>query len=437
MYSEETQGLLQESEILLKRFDKLHKFEDKYGITPPKESQELVESMQKLADSITDVAEPKTQDELIQSELKRGFNGEAVCLEKRLSGSLYDFDSILKIYSIPKEDITYLRTWLESNKDKTQETVERLFHSRDIEESELSLAVDIPNIARQGEEFAATNIQRYHKTLGKFLQSLTKVGAFLREIDAVATRESRSYFNSLTNRLAIGVQAICFEKEDGTLRIRDRELIQLYGHEGMGHALNYVVTRSAGLPYFLTQPSNLTSSTRESVAQFYENILLEDLKNSSETQKQLGIEHKFAEVYQEAKDTEQLRNYNKIITQYGISVLGDKSLGNPNDPASLRERAEKICEVAITRSYVHAWIQHHRHDFDSEGNLSLGLVGELRYCAKPVDRALQEFHSAGIKYDKEGRDIIDSTFLNGLWTPMGFVQNARIIAHSHKANNKC
>ncbi|MBI2631827.1 hypothetical protein HYW75_02385 [Candidatus Pacearchaeota archaeon] len=428
MIIEETERKIQDAETLLKKLERVEKFSNKYELTPSRETKKLVESMGLFADSIQKIENPTTLDLLFLSELKRRLDGEAAYLEHRLSGELYDFNTVVNILGIPQEDILFLRPWLEANKEKTQEAVERLFHSRDIEGYELPLASDIPSVRRQVEEFAGAHIQRYHKTLGKFFHGLTKVGAFLRDINAAPTTQERSYFNSLTNTLAISISSICFSKEDGILHVKEKELIRIYGHEGMGHALNYFITISNGLPYFLTHRSALTSSTAESVAQFYENVLLEDLKKSQETQRALGIEHKFAEIYQETKDTEQLEEYRKRIFQYGISVLGNKSLGEPNNPSVLKKKADLIYEVAIDKSGVQSWIQSNRYNFDSDGNLNPKLVSELRYCARPVHRALEEFIKCGINYDEKGRDIIDSTLLKGLWTPIGFVDNARLIA---------
>ncbi len=428
MLSQSNEANLKEAENLLKRLDGIQKFSNRYHLTPSREARILAESMQTLSDAIPEIVNPQNQEQLIQAELKRRLHGEAVSLDQTLSGKLYDFNSVIDILGIPQEDILSLRPWLEANKERTQEAVERLFYSRDIEGYELPLATDIPSVRRQAEEFAGAHIQRYHKTLGKFLQELSPVGAFLRDINAVPTTQDRSYFHTLTNDLAVSISAICFSKEDGTLHIKDKELIKIYGHEGMGHALNLVVTRSNGLPYFLTQPSALTVSTAESVAQFYEKVLFEDLKKSPEAQKALGIEHKYAEIYQEAKDTEQLEEYNKKMFQYVIKVLGDKSLGEPNDLAVLRRKADMLYEVAIDRIGVQGWIQSNRYNFDSEGNLDPRLVGELRYCARPVERGLEEFSRIGINYDKKGRSLIDSTFLNGLWTPIGFVDNSKLRA---------
>ena len=421
-------NLLEEAESLLEKLNRMQKFTDKYSITPSKEARRLVDSIANLAESIPEIESPQNQEQLIQSELKRRLKGESVNIEHLLSGRPYDFKTITDILAIPDEDILSLRPWLEENKEKTQEAVERLFCSRNIDEYELPLASDIPSVRRQAEEFAGVHIQKYHKTLGKFLQGLTEVGVFLRDINAVPTTQERSYFDCLRNNLALSIPAICFSREDGTLSIRDKELISAYGHEGMGHALNFVITRSGKLPHFLTKNSWQNVSTAESVAQFYENVLIEDLKKSPETQRKLGIEHKFSEIYQEAKDTKQLREYRIRTLEYAIFVLGDKSMGNPEDPEVVRKKTDIICEVAIDKNYVQSLVQQNRHNFDSEGNLNSQLVSELRYCAKPVHRGLEEFAKYGVNYDEKGRSMIDSTFLKGLWTPIGFVENARLSA---------
>ncbi len=41
-------------------------------------------------------------------------------------------------------------------------------------------------------------------------------------------------------------------------------------------------------------------------------------------------------------------------------------------------------------------------------------------------RALEEFKRQGIDYDSAGRSSIDEILLKGFWTPIGFVDNARV-----------
>jgi len=420
--------LTEKSEGLLKRLDRIGKFGSKYNVFPYQEVGKLISEMNELADSISYIETPENQEQLIQSELKRRLNGEAFSLEQRVTPRLYNFDIVVSMFGIPKSDIDGLRGWLLANRSETLNTIERLYQTKDIKNYELGLPVDIPSVKRQAEEFAAVHIQKYHKRLGKLLQDLTQVGGFLREINAVPTTEGRSYFQPLTNTLAISIPAICFTTEDGSLQIRERDLITLYGHEGMGHALNQVITKSNGLPYFLTKDTVITNATMDSVSQFYQNVILEDLKNSPGAQKDLGIQHKFDEIYQEAKDIAQLQGYQLKLFQYAITVLANKELGQPQDTDTLKKKVDLLCEVTLDPTQPLHFVEQHRYDFDSQGNLNPQLVSELRYVAQPVQRALEEFAKQGIKYDGNGRSKIDATLLKGFWTPIGYVNNARLRA---------
>jgi hypothetical protein len=425
-------NLFDASEGLLKRLERMGKFSSKYTVFPFQEAGRIVAEMNEITSAIPDIETPENQDQLMLAELKRRLNGEALNLEQRLSPMHYDFSSVVSMYGIPEADIAGLRSWLEANKGKTELAIARLYETNDVQSIELGLPTDIPQVRRQAEEFATKHIQKYHRNLGKMLQDLTKVGAFLRDINAVPTNDARSYFHPLTQTLAIGIPAICFTTEDGSLQVRERDLITLYGHEGMGHALNHVITKSNGLPYFLTKDSPLTVATMESVAQHYQNVILDDLKESPETQIALGLEHKFGEIYTEAKDIAQLEEYKLKLFQYAITVLADKNLGHPQDPATIRRKIDTIREVTIDPTFPLQFVEQNRYNFDSQGNLNSALVGELRYSAQPVRRALDEFAKQGVYYDGEGRSIIDSTLLKGFWTPIGFVDNARLVAQGYR-----
>ncbi len=428
MLQERTEGALKEAEGLLLRLDEVEKFEAKYQNVPVRAVGRIYEDMQALADSIPDIQTPNNQDELLLAEVKRRMAGQAVFVEQNLSGRLYDFDTVTKILGIPEQDLKSLRPWLEQNRSRTQEAIERLFDSRGNNERELPLASDVPSVRRQAEEFAGVHIEQYHKTIAKLLEKLTKVGNFARDVNVHPSNIQRSYYNHKTNIVGMSIPSILFGKENGTLGLREGELIRLYGHEAMGHALNFAITRASGLPFLLTDDSNLTVATAESVAQFYEKRLLGDLRSSTETQKALDIEHKFAKIYQDAKDGEQLKDYDKRIGWYGITVLADKALGDPKDPSVLKRKTEMLADVALNRIGIAGWVEDHKNQFDSEGNLSASMVSELRYCAQPVPRALEEFTKRGIEYNGKGRSYIDSTLLRGLWTPIGFVDNARLRA---------
>ena len=228
--------------------------------------------------------------------------------------------------------------------------------------------------------------------------------------------------------MAIGISAICFQAEDGSLHVREGELIRIYGHEGMGHAVNWVLSKSDSLPYILSRDTVFTIATAESLAQYYQKIIFDDLKKSPQTQKELGIHHKFDEIYREHVDTNLLEEYKNKLSQYAITVMADKTLGKHDDELVIKKKMELLSQVAIDPNYPLKVINSYRNEFDTQGNLNWQIVSELRYCALPVQRGLEEFAKKGILYEGKGRSIIDETFLTGFWTPAGFVENARLAA---------
>ena len=423
--STEETSFLAEAEKLFKKLDRIEKFEKKHQVMPFKEAEKTTKGLYKLTKKLPDIDAPKNENELFQAELKRRLTGEASHLDHRLSGEFYNFDKIISIYGIPKDDIIELHSWLTLNREKTLEAIERLFKTSDIRHYDLGLLADIPRIRREAESLAETTIRKYHMKLGKLLQN-TKVGDYLRDIEAVPTNQERSYFDELMNTLAISIPAIVFVSEDGNIHIRDCELIRLYGHEGMGHGLNAVVTQSSNLPYFLKKGSATTIATEESVSQFYERVIFEHLKSSPETQKDLDIEHRFNDIYQQFQDTRLLEDYKLKLIQYAITVLADKTL------RSSEEKAKKIAEVTLDPNWPKRFVDRNKLNYDFEGNLQPGLVSELRYCVQPVKRALKTFQDQGIIYEGKGINIIDSVLLTGFWTPIGYVDNARLKAEKIK-----
>jgi hypothetical protein len=429
------QEILSESEELFKELETIDKFKSRYDILPPEATEKLAGKLRELGEKIKNFNNPKNQKQLIESELKRRLLGGAFHLESILSSEYPNFKTLSTIFGVPMSDINNLKNWLMENKERTLKAIDRLYTSRDIKSYELVLHGDIPGVRRQAEEFGKVYIDRYHRAVGRMLQDLTNIGEFLRDIKAVPTENFRSYFNRITNTLAIGLPAICFTDEDGALRINERELIALYGHEGMGHALHQMVTKTNNLPYFLRYDSALISATKESIAQFYENVLFEDIKNSSEMQKELDIEHKFDEIHQEHNDKCAIENYKRNLFYYGVTVLANKSLGKATSSKAIEKRKEILKDVTLDPSWPTRFVEDGVKQVDSKGNLQIGLVGELRYCARPIERAIAEFDKKGIKYEGEGRSFTDLTLLKGFWTPTGFVQNARLRAAEYAAKN--
>lgn len=419
-----------EAEGLWDRAEKANKFYSRFNTFPYREGQRLIDDFYRFAQSIKGSETPQTRQEVYSIELKRRLVGEAVFLEHGLSGHYYTLEDVINLFGIDRSDIDNLQTWLLENKERTLEAIDRVYEKSEVETYRLPVPGDIPTFRDQAEAFAAVHIGSYHRHLGTMFADLTKAGAFLRDITPTPSTQERSYFDMTTKTLALAIPAVCYMTEDQTLHIDERELIRLYGHEGMGHGLNKVITDASELPNFLKKDSQTTRATIESVAQFYEQVIFDELLRSPKTQASLGIAHKFEEIYAEEKDTQLISEYQRRLFQYAIKVLADRESGTMNDPLMKKETIERkiaiLSQVTLSPGDATSFIERFKDNFDSQGNLSFDLVRELIYSARPAERVIEVMRQKGVDYDEAGRNKIDFLLLGGFWTPIGLVQNAQV-----------
>lgn len=425
--------LLEEARVLWEKGEKIDKFGSKFREYPLKEATAVYEGTSRLIEQIPETSFPQSTDELYEGELRRNLISTVIGLEHFLRGTPYTLDDIIRLYGIEEEDLAEIKPWLVANKQQTIEAIERLFVSTDVVSYELALPIDIPRIRNQAEGFAGTQITNYHQKLGSLFEGKTAAGTYLHRITSEPSTTERSYFNPLTGRLGLSMTAICYEVEDGTIQLRERELLRLFGHEGMGHGLLQVITNASNLPFFLKKRSAAATATEEAITQHYERAIFEDLKQSPKTQKDLRIADRFDEIYQEELDTRQITDFNRNLLFYGILVLADKTLGKPDDPDAVRKRLDLISEVALNPGTARSFVEFYRRKYDLEDNLDLEVTGELRYASRVVKRAFDIFQSHGISYDNnEQRSQIDLTFLTGYYTPVGFVQKTELACANHQ-----
>lgn len=422
--------LLKEAQGLWRTREAIGKFGQRFQVFPPQAAAQVVRGFEKLSQDISRVEQPANKEELYQLELQRRLEAEAVYLDHFLSGERFTYQDVIRTLGIEQIDLDGLGEWLDTHREETIVAVERKFETTVVESYEEPVDLKDPDKAREAEGVARSEIGKYHIHLGKLIGGLTRVGEYLRDIRAVPTEQERSEFKFLTKKLMIAIPAICYVIEDDSIRINHRELIRLFGHEGMGHALHKVITDAReDLPFFLKESSQGTIAAEESVTQFFAQVIFDDLNNSPQTQRQLGIEHRWEEIYQEEVDTRLINEYQRNLFAYAITVLADLNLGDPKDPATIQKKIDLIRQKAINPLFASGFVEHHSNaSLDSCGNLVYNLAHELRYSAKPVARSLETFKEHGIEYGGDNRSKIDFVFLTGYWTSRGFRENAELSA---------
>jgi len=421
--------LLEEARRLWSIDKKIDRFNSRYNTIPFREAANLLNSMQILENKLSETPNPQNGEEFYESEFKRRLSGKTYSMETYLSGNPFTLNDMVKLYGLDDRDLKGIEPWLAANKEKTLDAIERMFSTTDVVNYELGLSLDIPRIRQQAEGFAATQIANYHQKLGGLIEGLTDAGIYLYKISPEASAVDRSYFNHLTRRLGISIGSICFELEDGTIQLRERELLTLIGHEGMGHALQRTITDDSELPFFAKEQDPTTIASEEAITQHYEKVVFDSVKDSKKVQKDLHIADTFDLIYQEEMDIRLLREYNLSLFYYSILVLADKSLGEPRDPSVMKMKRELISQYSLDPRYAMSMIENNKHNYDMEGNFYPAQTSELRYASKAVNRALEIFANHGINYDtKNHRSHIDMTFLTGYFTPTGFEQKAQLVS---------
>jgi len=421
---------------LFTKLKRLRSFAGKYDEFPAQEGMRLAEQMKSIADTLQETPEPTTMDELLVDELKRRLNLTAASVINTITAKPQTFDDHVVAFGIHQDDLYDLPHWLRRNREITLDSIERLFSKYNDDNDVLEIPTDRPSRKREAEATASVLVRRYHRHIGTLIQRCSRVGGFLREVQAEPTTEGRSYFDPKTLTIALGIPAICYLSRDDTLHPSERELIRLLGHEGMGHALQHVITKASGLPHFMDEYSTATIASDESVTQFMERQIFEDLRAAKDIQKELCIDHKFESIYQDAKDRDQLNSYHRKQFHYALTVLADKSLGNPEDTVTIQKKIDLLEKVALSPRFAQNIMEQLRRAYDSRGNLDSNVAGEIRYASRVVEKALKVFEDHGILYTGEGRSVIDETFLTGFWTPKGFLSHAKIRAREYEGKVK-
>lgn len=339
-------------------------FHQEYRFYPPTKTPEVAEGFLSFADKIPASSNSINRSDVYQNELKRRFHAEGERLERFSSGKRTTTDDVVKEFDIDPHDIQALRPWLLQHRPHVLNTMLDLFNAKRVTGHRLDIPLDIPQVSDAAIHAAARDLSNYHSKLGRLFEELSAAGGFLRDVN-----------------LAIFVGEICSYAPDRTFHTRRRELIELYGHEGEGHALQHIITQKAEIPFILKESGYSTAASMEAVAQFYQRVIFEDLRQAKDVQTQLDIAHVYEEIYMQQQASAAVKEYYSRLFRYAVNVLADKSLGDHNDPKVIEHRAGLIEDVALYPGYGRDKVEEHRYQYDSLGNLNPEITGELRYIA--------------------------------------------------------
>jgi len=431
------QGLLDEAKDIFVSMKQIENFDLRYHQFPKEVSRVALPKINDLMSKISFYENPKTLDDLLSSELYKRLESNKRYLDKKINDESDDFESVKTQFAIPEDDLAYLESWLKDNKEKVPEAINLVYISdTKLDRTDLSPLFDIPEIKEKANIAAKETITRYHSALSKMIEDYIPTDNQLSKIKVYRTMTNRSYFMLNFNLLAISIMNILSMGDDTNIIINHGTLIKQYGHEVMGHALNSILTKMSDLPDFVKDGlDGIIKSTGESVAQHFEKTIFETLQESPETQKELGIDSIYDSIYKINTSLSFVDEYQLKLMQYEIAIIAE----NPNENKSsegIKKKLSRILDISIDPKLSRLRVDNMRHNIDFDGNLNPVFMSELKYAAKPVDRAIREFEKRGLYYsDPNDRKIIDRTLLTGYWTPSGLVANAKLTAEKYSKDN--
>ncbi|MBI5065877.1 hypothetical protein HZA97_06580 [Candidatus Woesearchaeota archaeon] len=419
------EDLYKESEQIIKGIQNVYKFRSRTRLMP--DVRELLKNAEKFLERLEsqNTNNLTSSEKIVFNEVKRQTSTEVEILKRDFSGTRFDYEVVFKVFSIPREDVDELKPWLDANIGKVKELIDSSFKNFGESGFKNDLSVDIPELAERAKKFAHQKINKYAFTIAELLDSVSKTGDLLRKLKVHPTTEERSYINYTFKRVGISIKDITEETEDGELILKEERLITLLGHECMGHGMNFVLSQDKNLPFVLRDDLASSLPTMESIAQHYANLIFEDLKNHCEVQEKLGLTERFEQIYKKHKEEELLIEFKNKRYYHALTILADKTLNT-------QQKIEKINQLSITEGrsvdpfFGLQVVMNHKNSYDDQGNLQLGVLRELIYCARPVKKSLEMISAQlGQDYYAQNRQEVDKMFLTGFYTSEGFVEKTQ------------
>ncbi len=353
-------------------------------------------------------------EELALREIGRNLSKVEFDLREMPKRSDMTAKDLIEAYSVPKEDLEYLKVWLKSNRNEIQDSVDMKCEG---------------GLKRLDVDFAVPEYQSFADTEGKQLvdrffgaikeASIRTSGIDLNGIKVSPTRDNTAYYNDKEKAIRIGMPYI-FSLEEGKIKPIFTKLLGAFGHEGFGHARNFSLTEKANIPETIKKDIFWKTSTIESVAQYYSDVFIEYAKSNPDIQERMGIEN-FKETYEEFEKNKIFNKFFKDRESYAIYLIS-KSLPK-------KEIIKRLNEVSLNNLYSTVVLE----KFASKSELRKSIKYNLVYADRSVERSINAIRKRfGEKWLQQNESEIDKTLLTGFWTPEGYKEMTELFIQESK-----
>lgn len=377
------------------------------SVADPEYTKVLINEFEDLNKSIQQIKTPKSRKDVLTNELKRISKYYVTTLSEELDPRTATPKEVIDRYFIKDEDIDFLKTWLKENREKVLEANKRQleFYS-DSRRSRVHLGSKA--LRDQAESLMERHLDLLKRAVKEVLlldEYNHVLGSFVISTDSVV---SRSYADKIARISMVGTGA-CVYMVDGKMFIDSVELIGKFGHEVLGHCLNFVFTEKSDLPLFIKEDYfAVTSASRESVSGYFKNRLFDLLLTKPDSIKDFEMDEPFERIFQRYKDTFLLDEYSLRLNMLGFWVMSNSTMNGYND------QMKDLAEYSIEPKWVSFFLNRHRNDWNrSTGLLLPNIVSELRYAVESVTKILNKKKPSDIKK-------FERAILTGAWSPDGF-----------------
>ena len=380
------------------------------AIINPEDTQRIIDQLNRLISSLPDIQSPQNVDELLTAELKRRAVGEKEELSSQLSSEVPTLEETLAIYNIPPQDINSLPEWLHKNKPAVVSANQRLIEEH-ITHRQVKVFMGSSELKSQAETLVLNALISLKSVLRNHFLKLPGVSDFLDNYHIVIDSiETRAYTNWIANVMAI-TSIGCTRMFHKSVYLVPEKLLAQFGHEGLGHSANHAITASSSFPYFIKSAfTNVNSSTKESVAQYFEQKIFDILKDNPTATSELKLDESFETIYKRYQDALILQQYWKHLGLYATLTLARSRAGEE------QKQHQEISKYSIEPRWPSGFINRNRNNWDKlTGRLLPRVTKELIYAADPVGRIMKSTP------DKPRTDV-ERFILTGLWTPAGLEQ---------------